>query len=110
MAYAYGPHIFAHDRRVLDIPLEDRLQSRTSDLIAWAKAMLTAIHKSIRDAQAQLYTSHHDIRIYFFDTTAAEPPTTTTPTATTAPTTSTARLHSHLLAIRQRFQHFDRAN
>jgi CRP-like cAMP-binding protein len=58
-----------------------------------------------KDAQAQLHASHHDIRIYFFDTTAAELPTTTTPTATTAPTTSTARIRSHLLAVRQRFQH-----
>jgi hypothetical protein len=27
MAYAYGPHMLAHDQRFLDIPLEGRLQS-----------------------------------------------------------------------------------
>jgi hypothetical protein len=57
---------------------------------------------SIRDAQAQLFTGHQDIRTDFSNTTAAEPITTLTAT-TTAPTTPTALFH--LLAIRQRLQH-----
>jgi hypothetical protein len=34
MAYAYGPLILALDRRILDTPLEKRLQTRTIDLVA----------------------------------------------------------------------------
>jgi hypothetical protein len=37
------------DRRILVIPLEERLQSRTFDLVAWAKTMFKFIHRSIRD-------------------------------------------------------------
>jgi hypothetical protein len=34
---AHGPLMSAHDRRVLDVPLDERLQSRTSELLAWTK-------------------------------------------------------------------------
>jgi hypothetical protein len=49
MAYAYDPHTLAHDRRVLGISLEERYQSRTSDLVAWAKTTFSVIYQSIRD-------------------------------------------------------------
>jgi hypothetical protein len=42
-AYAYGPLRLAIDRRILDIPLEQCLQSRTSDLVAWVKTMFPII-------------------------------------------------------------------
>jgi hypothetical protein len=45
--------MLAHDRRVLDVPLEERLQSRTSELLAWAKTMLPVINRSVRDARTQ---------------------------------------------------------
>jgi hypothetical protein len=45
--YAHGPIMLALDRRIFDIPLEERLQSRTSDLIAWTKTMLPTIRLSI---------------------------------------------------------------
>jgi hypothetical protein len=57
--------MLAHDRRVLDVPLEERLQSRTSELLAWAKTMLPIINRSVRDARAQLQTGHQDLRSYF---------------------------------------------
>jgi hypothetical protein len=50
-AYAHAPLMLAHDRRVLDVPLEERLQSRTSELLAWAKTMLPVINRSVRDAR-----------------------------------------------------------
>jgi hypothetical protein len=63
MAYAHAPHMLAHDRRVLDVPLQERLQSRTTELVAWARTMLPVINRSVRDA-SQLQTGHHDIRNY----------------------------------------------
>jgi hypothetical protein len=57
--YAHGPIMLANDRRVLDVPLAERLQSRTSDLIAWAKIMLPVITQSVRDARAQMHTGHN---------------------------------------------------
>jgi hypothetical protein len=53
-----GPLMLVFDRRILDIPLEERLQSRTSDLVAWAKTMFPVIHQSIREARAQLFLSY----------------------------------------------------
>jgi hypothetical protein len=63
--------MLAHDRRVLDVPLEERLQSRTSELLAWAKTMLPVINRSVRDACAQLRTGHQDLRSYFPKATVA---------------------------------------
>jgi hypothetical protein len=71
MAYSHGPLMLAQDQRVLDVPLEERLQSRTSELLAWAKTMLPAINRSVRDARAQLQTGHQDIRNYFSQATVA---------------------------------------
>jgi hypothetical protein len=59
-AYAHAPLMLAHDRRVLDVRLEERLQSRTTELLAWAKTMLPVINRSVRDARAQLQTGHQD--------------------------------------------------
>jgi hypothetical protein len=63
--------MLADDRRVLDVPLEERLQLRTSELLAWIKVMLPAINRSVHDARAQLQTGHQDIRIYFSNATVA---------------------------------------
>jgi hypothetical protein len=54
MAYANGPLMLAIDRRIFKIPLEERLQSRTSDVVAWTKTMLPVIRHSINEAQNQL--------------------------------------------------------
>jgi hypothetical protein len=100
MAYAHAPLMLAHDRRVLDVPLEERLQSRTSELLAWVKTMLPVINRSVHDARAQLQTGHHDIRSYFSQATVA----TTDHTEATPPVAIPARPNVPLLDIRQRFQ------
>jgi hypothetical protein len=63
MVYVHAPTMLA---RVLDVSLEERLQSRTSDLIEWAKIMLPIINQS-----AQLHTGHQNIRTYSSDATVA---------------------------------------
>jgi hypothetical protein len=63
--------MLAHDRRVLDVPREERLQSQTSELLAWAKTMLPVINRSVRDTRAQLRTGHQDLRSYFPQATVA---------------------------------------
>jgi hypothetical protein len=94
-AHAPTPIMLAHDRRGLDVPLEER---RISNVIAWAKTMFPVIDQSTRDVCAQLHIGYHDIRIYFSDTTAATEATTTTPANATEP--STARTNVLLLGIR----------
>ncbi len=96
-AYAHAPLMLAHDRRVLDVPLDERLQSRTSELLSWAKTMLPVINRSVRDARSQLQTGHQDIRSYFSDAT-------TGPAENIPPATSQTRPNVLLLDIRQRFQ------
>jgi hypothetical protein len=99
--YAHAPLMLAHDRRVLDVPLEERLQSRTSDLMSWFKSALPVINLSVRDALAQLHTGHQDIRgSYCSQATVA---TADHPAATTT-VVNTARPNVPLLGIRQRFQ------
>jgi hypothetical protein len=56
--------MLAIDRRIFDLPLEDRLQERTSDLAAWTKTMLPTIRLSISEAQNQLRTGQQDIIPY----------------------------------------------
>jgi hypothetical protein len=64
--------MLAIDRCIFDIPLQERLQSRTSDLVAWTKTMLPTIRHSINEAQNQLRTGHQGIRTYFSDTAVPE--------------------------------------
>jgi hypothetical protein len=70
-AFAYAPLMLARDRRVLDIPLEERLKSRTSALVAWVKTIFPVNNQSVRDARAEIHTGHQDIRSYFSDAAAA---------------------------------------
>jgi hypothetical protein len=100
LAYAHAPLMLAHDRRVLDVPLEERLQSRTSELLAWVKTMLPVINQSVRDAQAQIRTGHRDIRGFISRATAV----TTDQTATIPIDTSSARPIAPTLDIRQHLQ------
>jgi hypothetical protein len=72
MAYASSPLMLAIDRCIFDIPLEERLQARTSDIDAWTKTMLPIIRLSISEAQNQIRTGHQDVRTYFSDTAAPE--------------------------------------
>jgi hypothetical protein len=124
MAYAHARLMLAHDRRVLEVPLEERMQSRTYELLAWAKSMLPVINRSVRDARAQLQTGHQDIRSCFSQATVATTnqtaarPTATRParpdvslvdttaqTATTPIVTNPARRPNlSLLDIRQHFE------
>jgi hypothetical protein len=71
--------MLAYDRSVLDVPWVERLQSRTADLIAWAKTMLPVINQSVRDARVQFQIGHKDIRTYFSDATVAAAATIATP-------------------------------
>jgi hypothetical protein len=92
-----APLMLAHCRWV---PLEERLQTRTSALLAWAKTMLPAINRSVCDARTQIKTGYQDIRSYFSQATvAATDDTSATPTVT-----SCARPNAPLLDIRQRYQ------
>ena len=84
--------MLAIDRKILDTPLDDRLQSRTTDLVAWSKTMLPVIHQSISEAKEQIRTGHQDIRDY------CEP--TVPPTATTV----MIRTNNRLLARKRRSQ------
>jgi hypothetical protein len=63
--------MLAHDRRILEVPLEERLQTRTAALRAWVKTMLPAITQSVHDASTQIKTGHQDIRSYFSQATLA---------------------------------------
>jgi hypothetical protein len=92
--------MLAHDRRVLDVKFEERLQSRTSELLAWVETMLPVINRSVHDARAQLQTGHQDIRNYFYQATVA----TTDHTAAIPTVAMPARTNVPLLDIRQRFQ------
>jgi hypothetical protein len=85
-AYAHAPLMLAHDRRVLDVPLEERLQSRTSELLAWAKTMLPVINRSVRDAR-----THYKLVIKTSAVTSPATVVTTGDTAATPPVPSTAR-------------------
>jgi hypothetical protein len=97
--------MLAHDRRIFEIPLEERLK-RTFDLVAWTKAMFPAIHQSLHDAQEQVNTGHQDIREYFsVNATPAEQKTTTATNATVEPSTNNAGARNELLALRERLHH-----
>ena len=123
-AYAHAPLMLAHDKRVLDIPLEERLQSRTSELVAWAKSMLPVINRSVRDARDQLRTGHQDIRSSFSQSTVdttdhtVDRPTvplrarpnvpqvdnTANPATTPTVASPARRFNMSFLTIRQHFQ------
>jgi hypothetical protein len=62
--------MLAIDRRIFNIPLEERLQARTSDLEAWNKTVLPTIRLSITKAQNQILTGHRVIRTFFSDKAA----------------------------------------
>jgi hypothetical protein len=94
----------AHVPLIVDIPLEERLQSRTSDLVAWTKTMLPVIRDSISEAWKQRRTGHQRIRTYFFDTAAPERTMNATLTTATSVTTTTDRIDLCPTGIRQRPQ------
>jgi hypothetical protein len=80
-AYAHSPIMLALDRRIFDIPLEERLQSRISDPVAWITTMFPVIRH--RKEPSPLVTTsidicrsrHHNIRTYL--STKASAVTTT---------------------------------
>jgi hypothetical protein len=105
-AYASSPMMLAIDRRIFDIPLEQRLQGRTSDIAAWTKTMQPAIRTSISEAQNQLLSGHQDIRTYFSETAAPERNTNETLVTAhaTTDTTATGRIGTRRTEVRQRPQ------
>jgi hypothetical protein len=96
----------AIDRWMFDIPLEERLQGRTSDIAAWTKTMQPTIRISISEAQNQLRTGHQDIRTFCSDTAATERSTNETLVAanTTTDNTATGRIGPRRTEVRQRPQ------
>jgi hypothetical protein len=99
-----SPLMLAIDRRIFDIPLEERLQARTSDLKAWTKTMLPIIRISISEAQVHIRTGHQDSRTYFPDTAEPERNMTATPATATAMTATitTDRIGPRRTDLRQR--------
>jgi hypothetical protein len=69
--------MLTQDQLVLDVPLEERLKSRTSELLAWVKTISPVINQSVSDARAQIHTGHQDILSYFSDAAVAATATTT---------------------------------
>jgi hypothetical protein len=80
--------------------MEERLQSRTSELLAWVKTTLPVINQSVRDAQAQIRTGHRDIRGFLSRATAVN----TDHTATIPIETSSARPIAPTMDTRQHLQ------
>jgi hypothetical protein len=55
-----------HDRKIFEKPIEERLESRLSDLKAWVQQLYPAVQKGIQDANTQLREGVQDIRNFFF--------------------------------------------
>jgi hypothetical protein len=64
---AYARTVRAHDRRILEVPLEERLKHALPHCAA--KTMLPAT-QSVHDASTQIKTGHQDIRSYFSSNTS----------------------------------------
>jgi hypothetical protein len=58
MAYAYAPLMLAHDRQILEVPLEERLK-RTSALRAWAKTCYPLLPNPRRQYSNKSRSSRH---------------------------------------------------
>jgi hypothetical protein len=66
-AYAYGPRMLAHDRRILCHWKNDFKHAPPH---CGRKTMLPAITQSVHDASTQIKTGHQDIRSYFTSNTS----------------------------------------
>ncbi len=51
-----------HDRQIFDKPLDERLDSRLSDLKAWVQQLYPVVQKGIQDANRQIRLGVQDIR------------------------------------------------
>jgi hypothetical protein len=98
--------MLAIDRRIFNIPPEDRLRARTSDLEAWKKTMLPTIRLSISEAQNQILTGHQDIRTFFSEKAAPVRNMNATLAIATATndTTNSDRIVPRLTDLRERQQ------
>jgi hypothetical protein len=57
------------DRQIFDNPIEERLESRLSDLKAWVQEQLyPVVQKGIQDAHTQMREGVQGIRNFFFRT------------------------------------------
>jgi hypothetical protein len=53
------------DRQIFDKPLDERLESRLSDLKAWVQQLYPVVQKGIQDAHTQMREGAQDIRNFF---------------------------------------------
>jgi hypothetical protein len=66
--YSSAHQLNIHDRIFFEKPIEERLESRLSDLKAWVQQLYPAVQKDIQDANIQLREDVQDIRNFFFRT------------------------------------------
>jgi hypothetical protein len=64
--YGSTPLLNAQDRQIIDKPLDERLESRVSDLKAWVQQFYPVVQKGIQDAYTQMREGLQDIRNFFF--------------------------------------------
>jgi hypothetical protein len=57
-----------HDRQIFDKPIEERLESRLSDLKTWVQQLYPAVQKGIQDANTQIREGVQEIRKFLFRT------------------------------------------
>jgi hypothetical protein len=109
IAWKWRTHtlVLALDRRIFDIPLEERLQSRTTDLVAGTKTIFPVIHHSISEARAQIRTGHTASVIVSLtrQRQRQNQPRRRCPTPRQHRPFTTVRTNSRLLTAQQRLQY-----
>jgi len=63
--YDSAPYMDSVDRRIFNIPLEEKLLNSTETLQAWVRLMEPIIKKSIENQETRIKNQHQDIRTYF---------------------------------------------
>jgi hypothetical protein len=63
--YQHANDIGYHDRKIFDMPMEDRLKHSPRDLFAWVSSMQPAIVQARRQHAQRSTSNTHDIRDYF---------------------------------------------
>jgi hypothetical protein len=66
--YSSAHSLNIHERQIFDKPIEERLESRLSDLKAWVQQLYPAVQKGIQDAHTQMREGVQDIRNFLFRT------------------------------------------
>jgi hypothetical protein len=63
--YQHADDIGYHDRRIFEMPLEERIKHSPRDLFAWVSSMQPAILQARRQNKQRSISNTHDIRDYF---------------------------------------------